>query len=109
MLFKKNIIFIYFGLEISKKYKMNEENKPNLRNESKKTQDEDHFDCALKMSKLEKEIDDLKYSTHILNTKFSKNTQIVSMKDLQSLEKSMIQQFSKGLDQFGEVKIKISL
>ena len=91
-------------IEISRKCNMIEEiRQTNFGKEPIKNQEEEHFDCSLKLSKLEKEIDDLKYSTHILNTKLSKNVQIASIKDLQTLEKSMIQQFSKGLDQFGEV------
>ena len=96
-------------IEISRKCNMIEEiRQTNFGKEPIKNQEEEHFDCSLKLSKLEKEIDDLKYSTHILNTKLAKNIQIASIKDLQTLEKSMMQQFSKGLDQFGEV-IRISL
>jgi len=77
----------------------------NIRMEGKNCVEE-HFDCSLKIGKLEKEIDDLKYSTHVIQTKISKNAQSATIKDLQSLEKSLTQQFSKGLDQFGEVKIQ---
>ena len=92
-----------------KKYKNleeNFENKGNIRNNPKNNDEGEHYGCSLKISKLEKELDDLKYSNHVINTKLSKNNIQggATMKDLQALEKSMIQQFSKGLDQFGDVK-----
>lgn len=67
------------------------------------TKEESHFNCMVNLAKIEKELDDLRYSNHVINGKISKNIQQVSVKDLQVLEKTMVQQFSKGLDQFGEV------
>lgn len=65
---------------------------------------DEHFVCAIKFGKIEKEIDELKYSNHVINNKM-KNSQTPNMKDLQSLEKSLVSQFTKGLEHFGEVFI----
>lgn len=63
-------------------------------------QTQDHYICSVKISKIEKELDDIKYSNHVTTNKVAKATNV---KDLQTLEKSLVQQFTKGLDHFGEV------
>lgn len=100
---------VYFNtkLEILRKMKILEgTSHPDFSNKNllvnSPNSNDEHFVCAIKFGKIEKEIDELKYSNHVINNKI-KNSQNPNMKDLQSLEKSLVSQFTKGLEHFGEV------